>query len=426
VWVGIASVVRENDSAGNAVRVTNLDPEGKPVRAAEIDWSVREMKRNEHGEITQRTYLKADANGTLKQVSQLNIRYDDFGHPAHIEFVGESRWHSALRHEANGNVIEEQLINAKGEPFVGDNGYAIKRISYTPWEQGLRVEQTFFDPAGEKTYHKGGYHRLIDEFDINGNLRKQTMEEHDPAKYKYYRFVSEPEYDALGRMRRYTTHFEDAQGHLATNAGLLFTGAEEFYDENGRPTIEWKTGADVKRLGGPVVRVDTEWHANGKMKRWVKQVCDENRQPLPFIHTGQAAHYEVEYNSDGQQERIYETGFDEKLVGFSTREAKFSGGKFQSVTHTRNDGTVLDSVRVIITEIAPPAEQPKAAELQPGDYFVSDNGKPVTSAYAWAYGGTFPGGWIEILREGRRIRIEGLNPGNLGITLEDRALTAKQ
>jgi serine/threonine protein kinase len=426
VWNGIAAVVREYDSAGNSVRVTNLDTEGKPVRAAEIEWSVREMKRNEHGELTQRTYFKADANGALKQISQVNISYDDFGHPADVEFVGEKTWHSALRHEANGNVVEEKLLDDKGVPFVGDKGFAIKRISYTPWAQGLRVEQTFFNPAGEKTYSKAGYHRVIDELDVNGNLRKQTLDEHDPAQYKYYRVVSEPEYDALGRMRRMTTRFEDAQGQLATNAGIIYTGAEDFYDENGRPTTEWKTGADVKAFGGPVLRIDTEWHANGKMKRWVKQVCDANRQPLPFISTGKAAHYEEEYNTTGQQERIYETGFDEKLVGFSTREAKFSGGKFESVTHTRGDGTVLDSVRVIITEVVVPASQPKAAEFQAGDYLVSGNGKPVTSAYAWVFAGSFPGGWIEVLREGRRIRIDGLNPGDLGITLEDRAPTGKQ
>jgi S1-C subfamily serine protease len=147
---------------------------------------------------------------------------------------------------------------------------------------------------------------------------------------------------------------------------------------------------------------------------------------LPFISTGKAAHYEEEYNTTEQQERIYETGFDEKLVGFSTREAKFSGGKLQSVTHTRSDGTVLDSVRVIITEVEPLAEQPKAAELQAGDYFISANGKPVTNAHAWVHAGSFPGGWIEVLREGRRIRIDGLNPGSLGVTLEDRAPVGEQ
>ena len=419
-WYGIATAVREYDSAGNQVRVTNLDTEGKPVRAAEAEWSVREMKRNEYGELTQRTYFKADANGALKQISQVNVSYDDFGYPSDVYFVSETTWRSALRHDAKGNVIEEKRLDANGVPITGDKGFAIQRFTYTPSAQGLRTEKTFFNSAGEKTYNTNGYHRVIDEFDITGTLRRQTLDEHDPAQYKYYRVVSEPEYDALGRPRRTTTRFEDAQGKLATNADILYTATEDFYDEDGRPTTEWKTGADPKIFGGPVLRIDTQWHSNGKMRRWEKQVCDANRQPLSVISTGKAANYKEVYNADEQRELIYETGFDEKLVGFSKRVAKFSGEKLQTVTHTRGDGTVLASVRVIITEVVPPPDQPKSAELQAGDYLVAANGKPVANAYAWVFAGDFPGGWIEVLREGQRIRINGFAPGKLGVTLEDR------
>ena len=427
VWNGIAAIVRENDGAGNPVRVTNLDAGGKPVSAAETEWSVQEMKRNEHGELTQRTYFKADPDGALKQISQLNVTYDDFGHPADVQFAGVASWRSALRHDANGNVIEEKLLDADGKPRAGDKGYAIKRFAYTPGPNGLRVEQTYFDAAGEKTYSSGagGYHRLIDEFDVTGALRRQTMDEHDPTRFQYYRYVSEPEYDPQGRLRHNASRFEDAQGNLATNADLLFTATEEVYDEDGRLTTEWKIGCDLEDFGGPVLRLDTEWHSTGKMKRWVKQICDANRQPVSVLSNGNAARHEEEYDAKEQRERIYDTGFDEKLVGFSTREAKFTGGKLQSVTHTRGDGTMLDSVRVIITGVEPPEGQPKSAELRAGDQLLAANGNPVTSAYAWVTGG-FAGGWIEVLREGRRIRIDGFVPGLLGVELQDRAPAGKQ
>jgi hypothetical protein len=45
----------------------------------------------------------------------------------------------------------------------------------------------------------------------------------------------------------------------------------------------------------------------------------------------------------------------------------------------------------------------------------------VTSTQAWVAAGTFPGGWIEVLREGRRLRLDGFNPGDLGLLLQDRA-----
>ncbi len=157
------------------------------------------------------------------------------------------------------------------------------------------------------------------------------------------------------------------------------------------------------------------------MKRRVRQVCDANRKPLAFISNGTAARTEEEYDAIAQPERIYETGFDESRVGFSTREAKFSSGNLQSVTHTRSDGRSLESVRVIIVGVVPPSDQPKSAELKPGDQLLAANGQEVSSAYGFVFGPKFPGGSVEVLRDGQRVRIDGFNPGSLGVILEDRA-----
>ena len=424
LWNGIAATVFEYDSAGNPIRISHLDAEGKPVRTPATEWSVQERKRNERGELIQRTFFKAGPSGALKQISQTHIRYDEYGHPADIQFAGTTSWHSALKHDINGNVVEEKFLDANGKPVMGDQGYAIKRFTYSSGPQGVRIEETYFDTAGKKTYSKGGYHRLINEFDPTGSLHRQTMDEHDPARFKYYRLISEPEFDPQGRTRHNITRFEDANGHLAVHADLIYNESEDFYDENRRLISEWEMGCDPKNFGGPVLHFETEWHSTGAIKRSVRQVCDANRKPLPFISNGSAARTEEEFDAIGQRERIYETGFDEKRVGFSTREVKFSGGNLESVTHTRSDGKPLDSVGVIITGVSPPAEQPKSAELKAGDRFLAANGQPVTSAYGWVYGSKFSGGWIEVLRDGQRIRIEGFNPGPLGVTLEDRA-TAK-
>lgn len=425
VWNGIAAIVTEYDSAGNPTRVSSLASDGKPVRTAATEGSVQEMKRNEHGELTQRTVFQADTDGSFKQVSQTNIRYDEFGHPADIQFVGANTWRSALRHDANGNATEEKFLDAKGEPIAGDQGYAIKRLTYTSGPQGVRIEEAYFDAAGKKTYSKGGYHRTISEFDATGALGRQTLDEHDPARFKYYRRVSESESDSQGRIRQLTIRYEDTQGQLATNAELPYTVTEDSYDENGRITTEWQIGRDPN-WGGPVLRIDTEWYSTGTMRRRVRRACDANRNDLPFISNGAAARIEEEFNENERLERIYETGFYERRVGFSKREARFSGGNLQSVTHTRSDGTVLDSVRVIITSVKAPANQPKSAELKDGDQLVAANGKPVTSARAFSSTGPFPGGWIEVLREGRRIRINSFGPGPLGVILEDRAPEVKK
>lgn len=426
VWKGITAMVTEFDSFGNPIRTSNLDSNGQPVRDATFEWSVQTMKSNEHGELTQRTFYKADADGSLKQISNTDISYDEFGHPAEIKFTGTNSWHSAYRYDVSGNVTEEKFLDAKGSPAAGTMGYAIKRSTYTSSPQGLRVENTYFDAAGNKTYITGGYHRLIDEFDPTGILHRQTQDDHDPSRFKYYRFVSEPEFDPQGRIRYSKARFEDAQGLLAANAGLAYTAIESVYDGNGRLTTEWKTGCDVATFGGPVLRVDNEWNSNGRIRRTVRQACDSNRQPLLKISNGTPARHEEEFDWMGEHERIYETGFDEGLVGFSTREAKFSGGNLQSVTFTRSDGSRVDSVRVIITQVIPPENQPKSSELKAGDQLLAFNGKPITSAYAWVFAGGFPGGWIEVARNGRHIRISDFNPGPVGIVLEDLATKVTQ
>jgi len=164
---------------------------------------------------------------------------------------------------------------------------------------------------------------------------------------------------------------------------------------------------------------DTDWHRTGARKRLVRQACDANRQPLKFISNGTPALFQEDWNEIDSLEHIYETGFDEKLLGFSTREARFVQGQLQDVTHKRSDGTTLESVRVIIKSVIP--QQPKAAELRAGAQFLAANDTPVISAYHWIFAGNFPGGSIDVLRDGQHVRIEGFEPGSVGFVLEDHA-----
>jgi predicted Ser/Thr protein kinase len=423
---GVASVTVELDGAGNQTRKTNVGPDGKPARDAALPWSVQEMKRDERGELTERILFKADAGGALKQIRQDTISYDDYGHPAGITYTGDGASRIAWGRDGNGNITEEKVFNAKGELFTNSQGYAIKRLSYTSGAQGLRIEESYFDAAGEKTYGSAGFHRTIKEYDPAGPLRRLTQDEHDPSKYPYYRFVTELEFTPQWRLRYDRSSYEDAQGKLVTS-GVFYPVTERFYDESGNVKTEWRTVGDQKEAGGPALCIETEWYPDGKakqpvMKQQVTQTCDENHQPLPFISNGNAARQEVDFDVSGKLERIYEIGFDEKLVGFSSREAKFSGGSLQSVTRMRADGTEVNSVSVLVIAVIPPPQQPKSAELKEGDQILAANGKPVTSAYALLFsGGGFPGGSIEVSRGGQRIRIEGFSPGPLGLFLQERA-----
>jgi hypothetical protein len=418
---GITARTIEYDNAGNASRVNGLGPDGKLARYSNNNWVVQEITSDAFGEFVARKYFKLDADDKLAVMGEWSAAYDDSGYPREVKVTGAQNYRTAFQHDERGNLTEEKNLAADGQPVLNDKGYAIKRLSYNFGPKGMRAEQAFFDTAGAKTYGTGGYHRLVDEFDSTGVLRRQSMEDLDHSRYHYFRDVSEPEYDALGRQRRSVIRHENEQGQLALDAGLKYTQLEESYDGNGRVFLIWELGCAAS-AGAPAFSTDLEWHKTGARKRRLRQACDMNRKPLAVTSTGIAARIEEEFDQLDRWERIYETGFNEKTVGFSTREAKFSGGSFQSVTHKRGDGSTVAAVGVFIVEVA--AQQAKAAELRPGDQLLESNGKPVHSAYEWATT-PFAGGWIDVLRDGKKLRIEGFEAGTLGVALEDRVVTNK-
>ena len=416
---GVASVSSEYDAAGNGIRISRLDAQGKPFAAPGGIWNVQEMDRNQRGELVARKFVRTGADGARRQLSETVIAYDDFGHPADIRFSGDQKWRTAFRNDADGNVLEETFLDADGIPTGGARGYATRRQTYTRSAQGLRREETYFDGKGGKAYNKGGHHKLIDEFDLAGLLRRQTLDDHDPARFRYFRLVSEAEFDTQERPRRTITRFEDKNGKPAVNADLAFTTNEITLDEKGRETSAWETGCPVAIVGAPVWRRDIEWHDTGFMRRRVWQAFDENRKQLDTVSNNDPARIEEDFDSLGKLTRKLESGFAESRLGFHSRELQMVSGHLESVVLRKADGSELKEVRVLIHTIFPDA-QPAAAQLRVGDQFLSANGEKVTNAFDWMLNVKLPGGWIEVLRDGKVLRLEGFEPGKIGLLLEDR------
>jgi len=417
---GVVATALEYDSGGKLSRVSLLGPDGKLARNRN-DWVLQELGYSQLGELISRKYFKLDADGKQTALGEWSAAYDDLGYPREIKITGAQNSRTLLQHDERGNKTEEKQVDEAGQAIVNDKGYAIKRLSYQSGPEGMRWDETYFNAAGAATFCTAGYHRLTTHFGPTGVLRRQTMEELDHSRFHYHRDVTEPEYDALGRLRRNVYRFENEQGELALDAGLSHAQEEENYDDNGRVFLTWKLGCPTS-AGAPAFSIDAEYHKTGARKRTVRQACDMNRKPLAVTSAGIAARIEEEFDQLDRRERIYETGFNEKTVGFSTREAKFSGGTFQGVTHKRGDGSTVETIGVFIVEVA--AQQAKAAELKPGDQLLEANGVPVRSAFEWV-SASFPGGWIEVLRDGKKLRIEGFEAGTLGIALEDRVVTEK-
>jgi tRNA A-37 threonylcarbamoyl transferase component Bud32 len=419
---GVASTEMTHDAAGNVMQMRFMDDKGQIANTGA--FSQIDFTRNERGQTTEQVYRRRASDGQLTVTGRRLIAYDDFGYAAEVQVTGGGELHARLRSDPVGNVIEERWLDAAGQPLLGPKGWAIRRATHSAIASppGWREEETYFDTKDAKTFCTSGHHRLISDFDPNGNLRRTVFEDNDPARFKYYRYVAETEYDTRARLRRAVVRYENEKGDLATHAGRLFTSIETEYDENEREITEWKLGCDVAELGAPAWKTETQWHSTGMRKQRIRQACDEKRQPLDTISNGNAARSEENFNELQRIERLHETGFDEKLSGFSIREAIFNSGEFQSVTHRRKDGTKLETIRVLIKGVFPDAQEKSRELLRAGDQFLGANGEPVKTAYEWVFTNQFAGGYLEVLRDGKGLKLEGFAAGQLGIALEERSM----
>ena len=320
---GVATTAIEYDGAGNLSRVSLLDSDGKPARNYK-DWVVQEIGSNDFGEVVTRKYFRLGTDDKITAgPAEWSAAYDGNGYPIEVKFAGSQNFRYGLQFDDKGNLTEEKSLDNSGRPVANDKGYAIKKLSYKFGPEGMFWDERYFDAAGAKTYNTAGYHRLTNQFSATGVLQRQTTEELDQSRFHYQRDVSEPEYDPQGRMRRNLFRRENEKGELALNAGLPYAQREENYDENGRVFLIWELGCPAS-AGAPAFSTDIEYHKTGAQTRRVRQACDMNRKPLARTSTGVAAHIEEEFDQLERRERIYETGFDEKTVGFATREAKYS------------------------------------------------------------------------------------------------------
>jgi hypothetical protein len=418
-WLGIAAVLTEYDARDLAVRHTKLDSQNQPLVVKEGHWTIHEIARNGLGEITADKYIRVDAKGGQSTLSETLYSYDEFGHPSDIRFNGPVSWHSAFKYDIDGNLNEESFLDANGKLTTNESGYAIKRSKRSLSNNGMRMEESYFDTKGEKSYQKAGYHRLITEFDPGGMVSRMIQDEHGPQKYKYYRYISEPVFDGQGRMRQHATRYENQDGSAPKDTGLPYTKEEAMYDEKGRETAAWQFGWPESE-GATVWKKDTEWYDSDDTRTIAWQAYDEQRQKLTKLTNLNPAYYIDEYSRTGSLTRKYQSNYDESRLGFFSREIMLNDGKLERITYRRSDGSEIKEMRTLVHEILPDAQPIVKEKLRTGDQLVSANGAPIKSAFIWTFGSDFTGGWIEVWRNGETIRIDGIEGGTLGVYLVDR------
>ena len=421
-WNGVAAIALDYDALGNLTATRRLDGAGKPTNGTgDADsWCDVTNRRNSRGEILEIAQRRVASDGALVPSQRTEIEYDGFGYVASLKVTAAEPWQRRFVNDRVGNVIEERILDGEGKTVAGPGGWAIARYvrTNTTSPPGWREEETFFDADGNKAYSESGHHHGINEFDASGHFKRLINEDHDPARFRFYRVISEPEFDQQSRMRRLNMRMEDAQGQ-AIKTNDSYSAIDSEFNEDQRKVREWTTGWNVEIFGASVWRTETEYYANGSIRRKVQQACDEARQPLSVLPTGDPAMILEEFSGIGRLEHLLETGFHEQLVGFSQREARLVEGQLQSVTHRSADGSVVAPVHAVVKGFYADAQAP-AAQMRVGDRLLTANGLAIGSTLEWTIGFNFPGGWIEVLRDGERIRIDGFEAGKLGVALEDR------
>ena len=420
LWGTLGALASEYNDQGQLTKLTQEDANEKPLISEDELWTFEELTYDQYGEITGRKFIGLGADGKQTVISDTQIKYDEFGHPEDIRFTGAESWHTVMRHDEDGKLLEETYLGPDGKPINVKQGFASRKSSYQLTKDGLRQEDTYFDEKGEKTYNESGYHLFINEYSTTGILKRQTMDEHDPRRFTYYRMVNEPSFDDEGRIRQSVTRYENQNGELTKSPDLPYNEEEQNLDEKGRDVLTWQSGWSLN-TGAPVWCRVSKWYEDTTdlhSEEW--QAYDEKRHKIKALTNLDPAYYINEYSEKGVPMHRLQAGYNEAKLGYFSREWFFSDGKLIKMVYRRSDGTEITNIRTLVHQILPDAQPVILQELRVGDQLVSANGVPVTNPYMWTYGSDFPGGYIEIKRNGQPIRIDGIEGGTLGVYLEDR------
>ena len=301
---------------------------------------------------------------------------------------------------------------------VAKLGYATRHQSY---DAATRViDERFFDASGAKAWCRAGYHhRVVHAFSPSDMATKTTYEDFDPKSYPYFRMREEEAWEGKRPLHSRET-FEDKDGKPVHGQEPCLA-VEKRYDTQGREVLRIRSGCSLEDWGAPVWQMETEWGGNGVIRKITEQAFDDAGKPLAVGNAKYGACEITLGDEHGKRKHRTTTGLPEKELGYSRREVDYAPGGAISAIHYFYSNDEPAPVEVVIATIDADA-QPSSKNFQPGDILVSRNGEPVTSLRGMGAGKPFPGGWVEVCREGRTIRIDGFQPGMMGVNLKERVV----
>ncbi|OQZ01082.1 MAG: hypothetical protein B6D35_04145 [Candidatus Brocadia sp. UTAMX2] len=419
---GIAIEEVKYDECGNIIEVACFDEAGNPIRRNE-GFAIMKNEYDERGNQTEEAY------------------FDEAGNP--IRLKGDYAI-VKMEYDERGNQTEQAYFDEAGNPIRLKGDYAIVKMEYD--ERGNKTEQAYFDEEGKPIRHKDGYAIEKVEYDERGNIREVAYfdEAGNPIRLKGDYAIVKMEYDERGNKTEQA--YFDEEGKPTRNKDG-YTKVTASYNEKEKITERGYFGlldpdfstmiqyfdSDGKLLKGAYYLEDKlkfiylyDKHGNK-----IEEVYFDEKGKPTRNQNGYAIG-KMKYDERGNKtEQAY---FDEEdkptqnKYGYSKVRWKYNehDNQIEDVLYLDTHGRKVQT-HLVIVEVMPDGQGAKVG-LQPRDIIVSYDGKKArymqTFIQSVKSNGTKPR-TLDIMRNGEKMSFQ-VNPGLIGILLEDRGVSASR
>jgi hypothetical protein len=346
---------------------------------------------NKHGQPLSVTYLNFDGRPVLNKygIAIEEVKYDECGNIIEVACFDEAgnpirrnEGFAIMKNEYDerGNQTEEAYFDEAGNPIRLKGDYAIVKMEYD--ERGNKTEQAYFDEEGKPTRNKDGYTKVTASYNEKEKITERgyfgLLDPDFSTMIQYF--------DSDGKLLKGAYYLEDKLKFIYLYDKHGNKIEEVYFDEKGKPT---------RNQNG---------YAIGKMK------------------------YDERGNKTEQAYFDEEDKPTQNKYGYSKVRWKYNehDNQIEDVLYLDTHGRKVQT-HLVIVEVMPDGQGAKVG-LQPRDIIVSYDGKKArymqTFIQSVKSNGTKPR-TLDIMRNGEKMSFQ-VNPGLIGILLEDRGVSASR
>jgi YD repeat-containing protein len=419
---GVKGVHKETlayDKGGRLLRQAFFDPKGEPCPGPD-GFAAITSEYHPNGELRRRVAYKPDgqplwdlyfnAHGLRTEGKRFDNpgevelqTYDSTGSQLAKSVFLERATGRPLRHilfNRDGHIVERATLDAQGKPAIGPNKYAVARYKHD--DQGRVVEEEYFDVAMKPTPNQNGFVRMRTRYEGG---RAAEVELIRPGGG--FRRLKQ---DERGQFTEMIERTDDGKPFPNTSCVEIVTRFKE-----------------KKRHEAECIRTDgTRYRNRYDAAERLVETSWWDAQGRPTPNDLGAARERYGYDARGRQTRIEYLDEAGKPVhcklGYAVVERTFGpDGAPLDVAFKDLAGKARD-VTIRITELVADG-QAKRLGVQPGDLVESYDGKRIRQVpqLQWLTAQKGPAKRALVVRRGGQVLTFKVDPGPIGILLEERA-----